>query len=150
MTHRVEQVVQAIASTIATAVEPEGINVYTHRRLSLAGGEDELPGISVDYGDLDPVGEENNLTIDGYLTVLITAVFESDDEAEVRVQLTELQAKAHVAINADETLGLGFVFTTTWAGWEAPEFATDGESIIGRLTAPWVVHLRMNHGNPSS
>lgn len=150
MTHRVEQVVQAIASAIAEAVEPEGIHVYTHRRHSLSAGEDELPGISVDYGDLDPTGEENNLTIDGFLTVYITAVFQSDDEAVVRLELAELQRKAHVAINADETFALDFVFSTTWAGWEAPEFATDGESFIGALSAPWVVHLRMNHGDPSS
>lgn len=149
MTHRAEQVLVAVAAAIETAVQPSGVHVFTHRRFSLAANQDELPAISVDYGEDQPFTDRNNVYIDSRLVVQITGVAQSHDEADLRQLLLELRASAHAAIAADFTFGLDFVITAAYGGAAEPEIDVDGEYVIGALTSTWVVHYRMNYSDPN-
>lgn len=143
MTHRADQVIDAAAALIDT--QASGVTVYTHNRFSLFGAE--LPAISVDYGEDTPIEQVTGF-IDSLLSLQITGVAVSPDEADVREELLRLRRDAHIALMADETLGLAFVVTTTYGGANAPEIDTSGEVVVGALTSIWQVYYRMNLTDP--
>lgn len=151
MTHRAAQVVDAIAALVRARVEASGVHVYTHRRLSLDPEQDELPGISIDYGE-DRRSDSNSVLglISSVLTVECTAVVVAPLEAEVRAQLLELRAEIHRAVMANPRLGLpDFVSTTFYGGAEKPGFAV-GAQIAGELTSSWLVHYEMSLTDPAN
>lgn len=147
-THRAEQIIAAAAEIIRARVEPKGIHVYAHRRLSLDPESDELPAISVDFGPDEPADQETTHYVDSKLTVQATAVAASFDEIELRRQLLELRREAHIALLADETLGLEFVVQATYGGADEPEFGTSGAKLLGVLTSSWIFYYRMNRSDP--
>lgn len=147
-THRAEQIIAAAAEIIRARVEPKGIHVYAHRRLSLDPESDELPAISVDHGPDEPVEPETTIYIDSLLTVHTTAIVTSFDEVDLRRKLLELRREAHVALLADETLGLDFVVHAIYGGAEEPDFGVVGKKLIGVLTSNWTFYYRMNRSDP--
>lgn len=148
MTHRADQILDAAVAAIESVVGGAGVKVYKHRRLSLGVDQDELPAISVDFGEDAPAADLNTQFIDSTLTLEVTGVVYGYEEAEVKAALLKLRREAHQALMADDTLGLAFVFTTFYGGAEAPEIDADGEYVIGKLTAPWRVQYRMNRSDP--
>lgn len=147
MAHRAEQIVDAIAAIIAARVQPPGAHVFTHRRLSVDPYQDELPLVSVDFGDDTPAAD-NTQFIDSVLTVPTTAVAVGPEERDVKLKLLELRREVHRAIMADPTLGLAFVVYTNYGGAAEPVYETDGELLVGELTSNWFVHYRMNVLDP--
>jgi hypothetical protein len=150
MTHRANQIVDAMVSIIDTAASPLGIHVYPHRRFSLAGDQDELPAISVDFGEDSPQHELTGGYFDSLLTCMVTAVAEAPEEQDLKLELLDLRRKAHVALMADRKLGLEFVVNTLYAGAEAPQIEAAGETIQGALTSVWQVYYRMNISDPGN
>lgn len=155
MTHRVEQIVAALASRLETALKPKGAHVYTHRGETLDGGQDELPGVSVDFGELEIV-EETEDELYCTLAVPITLVVKVADEAEAKSAVMRLARQAHVAIMVTPAaglpwrvaLGLAFVITVQPLGWDAPEFDTSGEEVVGKLTTNWRVQFKTDVDDP--
>lgn len=144
MTHRAQQIIDAVAALVRARVEPSGVKVFTHRRLSLDPEQDELPAISVDYGDLtvdDKDPEEDYF--DCTLAVMTTAVAVNAEESLLRNQLLAMTVEAQAAINAVPLLGLNFVNDTILIGWATPEVGQTDEFLAGSLTSSWQIKFRM-------
>lgn len=150
MSHRAAQIIDAVAGLVRARVEASGVKVFTHRRHTLDPEQDELPAISVDYGE-DRAAETRTLnSIDSILSVECTAVASSALEAELREDLLELRAQAHRSVMADRRLGLPqFVVNTFYGGANAPAIDADGEQLVGELTSTWLVHYRMSLEDPA-
>lgn len=156
MTHRAEQIVQAIAAVLDTALTPKGVRVYTHRGDTLDGEQDELPGVSVDYGEFT-VTEETEHELYCTLEVPIALVVKLPTEEDVRAARLSLARDIHRAIMASPgvgmpwavKLGLAFVITVHPAGWaKPPEPETRGEAIVGELTTNWRAEFKTDVDDP--
>jgi hypothetical protein len=149
LAHRAAQIVDAIASIVQDRVRKLGVKVYAHRRLSLDPEQDELPAISIDYGE-DRRGEQQLQMIASMLAVETTAIAIGSEEAQLRRQLLDYRAEVHLALMADPRLGLpDVVVTTSYGGAAAPIFDYTGELLAGELTATWLVIYRMNILDPN-
>lgn len=151
MTHRVDQIVDAIKAIVEAQVATTNVKVYAHRRLSLGADQDELPAISIDFG-ADESSVEDNETETQFLsalTVVCTAVVATHEEPDLREQLLALRRSVHIALMADRKLGLAFVPRTYYAGApEPPEFDVDGDVLLGFYSFDWVVHYYQNITDP--
>lgn len=148
MAHRADQVVDAIVTAIDTAVKPKGVHVFAHRRLTLLADQDELPVISVDFGEDNPAQELTGAYFDSLLSCQITAVAVAREEADLKTELLDLRRRIHVALMADRTLGLSFVVNTHYGGTEAPQIDASVDPIVGELVSVWNVYYRMNIADP--
>lgn len=148
MTHRANQIVEAVASALESRVGPKGHKVFTHRKLSLASEEDQLPAHSVDFGADEPEAE-NTSYLDSTLTVKTTAVISAATEQDLRLALLAARREQHRAVMADPKQGLAFVITTMYGGAEEPEI-TEGnyEALVGTLASSWRITYRMNLTDP--
>jgi hypothetical protein len=147
--HRAEQIVDAVAALVQAKVEASGVKVFTHRRLSLAADQDELPAISVDFGPDERASTVIIGRIGSVLTVPITSIVQMPAEPEVKTELMRLRREAHRAVMADPKLGLStFVLDTTYGGAEDPEIEVDTENVIGALTSNWLIYYMMNVADP--
>lgn len=147
MMHKADQIVDAVVSAIKANASSE-VKVYAHRRLSLAEDQDELPGISVDFGEDTPVGEPGAYELDGtihsLLTVNITSICIAETEEALRRQLLQLRALVHESLGLSPRLGLPFVIDLHYGGANPPDIDVSGETLAGELTAPWGVRYEMS------
>lgn len=140
MSHRAQQIVDAVASLITARVQDLGVKVYTHRRLSLDPEQDEMPAISVDFGEDRRADSQTTLMIRSALSVEVTVIVSESDEYDCRTRLLDLRREVHRAVMADQRLGLSdFVVTTSYGGAEAPSIAAAGRKVAGELTSTWPV-----------
>lgn len=146
--HRADQVLNAIVTAITAAVQPTGVKVFAHRRLTLLADQDELPAISVDFGEDNPAQELTGGYFDSLLSCQITAVAVAREEADLKTELLDLRRRIHVALMADRTLGLSFVVNTHYGGTEAPQIDASVDPIVGELVSVWNVYYRMNIADP--
>lgn len=148
--HRAEQIVDAVVSALlASATLPSAI--YKARSLSLSESDGELPAVTVNIGADDPVsdlGTDNLAFIDSILEVRCSAYAQDTSQAAVMADLLELRVGIHKALMADQSLGLSFVMATRYGGAEAPEIATEGAYLAGRLDCTFRVHYRMSVTDP--
>lgn len=127
------------------------MKVYTHRRLTLDPDQDELPAITVDYGEDRRADSQTLGMIDSLLAVEITAVRAASDEAVLRSGLLDLRTEIHRAVMANPRFGIpDVVVSTYYNGATAPEFNVEGEQLIGALTSTWLVHYRMELSDPAT
>ena len=152
MTHRADQIIEAVAEAIRS-VAPSTVNVYTHRRESLSEDENELPSISVDFGEDEPFAGPDAAfltdgTIQSLLTVNVTGAATALDEVELRRTLLDLRSTAHIGVRRNAALGLPFVIDTHYGGANAPVVDVSGGWPVGELTAPWGVRYEMNPDSP--
>jgi len=145
MPHRAEQVIDAVVAKLVTA----GIAAEKHRILSYSP-DMELPAISVRMGPDQPLETQNTTFIDSLLSIVITAVVSGANESEAIASLMVLRTSSHVALMADQTLGLAFISDTRYGGASAPELETLGEGIAARQETQWQIPYRMAIGNPSA
>lgn len=150
MSHRAEQIIDAIANAIGSFSGYTG-EVYKHRAQSLAHEQAELPATSVDFGEDSSVeddGASNLSFLDSLLTVETTIFVSEAEESDARTKLLDMRRSIHRALMADRSLGLVFVIDTRYGGADAPEINAETESMIGRLACRWAVHYRMNITDP--
>ncbi len=151
MTHRADQIIDAVVDAIKSFV-PSNIKVYPHRRMSLIDDQDELPAISVDYGEDEPIGDDGSEFLDGniasLLTVNVTGLASEIEESLLRRSLLELRAHVHVAVKRNKDLGLPFVLDTHYGGANQPDVNVDGDTLIGELTSVWGVRYERNLNTP--
>lgn len=151
MAHRAEQIIDAVAAALQASATLN-CAVYTHRAETLSEAEGELPAVSVDFGEDEPLDEDgasNFSFIDSLLSVETTIYLQADDEALLRAALLNRRTAIHIAVMTDRSFGLAFVIDTRYGGADAPEFAANAETIVGRLVCRWRVHYRMNISDPS-
>jgi hypothetical protein len=137
-----------MVTAITAVVEPLGVRVYAHRRLSLAVDQDELPAISVDFGEDNPAQELTGAYFDSLLSVQIAAIAAASEETDLKTELLDLRRRIAVALMADRTLGLAFVVNTHYGGTEAPQIDASVDPILGELVSVWNVYYRMNIADP--
>jgi len=151
MTHRAEQIIVAARGEIE-AFAPSSIAVFAHRRLSVGIDNDELPAISVDFGEDVPVGDQGAYDLDGelqsLLTLNVTAVVTDVEEGALRSRLLELRAEIHRALRRNRGLSLPFVMDVLYGGSLAPDIDVSGETLIGELTSQWGVRYSMHNDTP--
>lgn len=151
MSHRADQVVDAAVDAIASFV-PSTVSVYAHRRLSLAEDQDELPGITVDYGEDVPVASDGSDLLDGsiesLLTLNVTGIAIEFDEKNLRRKLLDLRSYVHQAIQANQGLQLPFVIDVHYGGALPPDISIEGDQLSGELTSQWGVRYEMKPNTP--
>lgn len=140
--------IEAVVSIIGARVTAAGGHVYAHRKLSLSSDENQLPAISVDFGEDQRADTKLIGSIGSILSVQTTAVVTALLEQDIRLQLLSLRREIHRAVMADARLGLSFVINTLYGGAGEPEIMTDGESIVGALTSTWLAYYQMNLQDP--
>lgn len=144
MAHRADQILDAVVAKL-TAAGIQG--VAKHRELSYDPAM-ELPAISVKFGPDQPPGISNIPIIDSVLTVRIVAIVREATEAAAVTSLLALRTSSHIALQADQTLGLSFVSDTRYGGATEPVFDTTGEGVAARQETQWNVPYRMNVASP--
>ena len=151
MAHRAEQVLDAVAYLVRARVEASGVKVFTHRRFTLDPEQDDLPAITIDYGE-DRKADSSVLgRITSLLSVECTAVVMAPLEADLRATLLELRAQIHRAVMTDQHLGLPDVVSATfYGGAGAPAVDADGEQLVGELTSTWLVLYEMSLSDPAN
>jgi len=142
--HRAEQVLDAVVAKLLAG----GIAAEKHRVLSY-DPDMELPAVSVRMGPDAPLEAQNIVFIDSQLTVVIDAIVSGDTEADAIAALLALRTASHVALMADQTLGLPFVSDTRYAGATAPIVEADGKRIAARQECSWLTPYRMKIADPS-
>lgn len=146
MAHRVEQIVDAIA-TILRANTNLRATVETHRVRSVAEFEGEIPLVCVNYGADQPDDEEQLGAIASVVELFSVAYCDGESEIEVLTTLLELRRQVHIALMADPTLGLAFVWQTEYGGADRPDIQQAGRT-VGALSSRWLVHYVMNIADP--
>lgn len=155
MTTRAEQILDAMRNLQATMLEPLGVKCFVHRGETLDQSQDELPATSTDIGELT-ISEETEDELYWSLAVPITIVVKLPSESEVKASLMLLARRIHQAIMATPgagmpwrvTLGLTFVITVHPLGWDAAEYNTGGEEVVGKLTTNWRIEFKTDVDDP--
>jgi len=136
LAHRAQIILEAIAG---------------HRRFSLDPEQDELPAITIDFGEDRRADSSVLSSITSQLSVECTAVVMASLEADLRTRLLELRAEIHRAVMANHRLGLPDVVSTTfYGGAGAPAIDADGEQFVGELTSTWLVLYEMSLSDPAN
>ena len=146
MAHRAAQVIDAIAALLAANTSLQA-QVFKNRTLVLSEDEGELPAVTVNFGADEPDSVEELNRIGSALEVVLTAACVGDSEAEVLAALLELRRQSHIALMADTSLGLSFVWHTVYGGASIPQLQ-QGERMCGALTTRWTVRYAMNITDP--
>lgn len=154
MTHRAEQIVDAVVDALqaaTAALEIPAANVFAHRALTLAENQGELPAVTVTFEDDEPTSEfgtDNIAFIDSLLTVQVKTFAVGDSEQSVKLSLMAQRRQVHVALMADPTLSLDFVMVPRYGGAAAPEIDASTEAVVGSLETTWRYLYRMNIADP--
>lgn len=152
MSHRAQQIVDAIALAIGASTALQGAKVFTNRSFSLLEASDEMPCVTVNYGTdqpLDPLGASNLSFIDSLIEVPTVCFVGAEDEPSAMSALMDMRIAVHKALMADVTQGLAFVIATRYAGAVEPEMDSSTQRILASLKSSWFVHYRMNLLDPS-
>jgi hypothetical protein len=146
MSHRVQQILNAAAAALS-ANASLGAIVEVNRVRSLSEEQAELPVVTVNYGaDAPDDGDLDSFR--STIEVHLTAVCTGESETEVLSRLLDIRTQCHIALMADMSLGLSFVWHTAYGGADAP-FLQQAERMLGSLTARWGVRYIMNISDPS-
>jgi hypothetical protein len=148
MTHRADQIIDRIVTLM-----PATAAAFKHRTLPLSDSDGELPANSVCMGADTPPdsndGFSNLAFIDSSLIVDVVHRCRAATEEEALVALVDMRRDVHVALMADDTLGLAFVIGTYYSGADEPERDAEQDRAAGRLVSHWRVHYRMNITDPA-
>jgi hypothetical protein len=149
--HREEQILQAAAALVA-AWPSLGAEVHKHRTLTLSADDQELPAISVNNGDDDPLGERgvtNLAFIDSVTQLKFTLCAQGRDQEEVAAELDRMRVVLHKAMmQSPQTLGLSFVMQIGYGGASEPEYSSEGSPLVGKRECAFSVMYRMNLTDP--
>jgi hypothetical protein len=152
MSHRAQQIIDAMALALGASTRLQGAKVFTNRSFSLLEASDEVPCASVNYGadqPLDPLGASNLSFLDSLIEVPIVSFVGADDEPGAMSALMDMRAAIHVALLADQTQGLSFIINTRYGGATEPALDSSTQRILASLKSSWFVHYRMNLLDPS-
>lgn len=151
--HRAEQIIDAIVTRLqaSTTLGINAQNIFAHRTLSLAENQDELPAVTVNFGEDNPANDYDEMAgeIGSTLEVFTVPYLTSDDEPSLKVALLAARTEVHKAIDPTATLDLPFVLKVEYGGAVAPEADYTGELAAGSQQSRWLVTYHMNPDDPS-
>ena len=150
MTHKADAIILAVADAMRQHTDTP-INVFEHRALTLADHQDELPAISVDFGEDAPFDADGSTGFDfnqSILTVNVTIVVSDTDERDVREDLLNFRKEVHKAIMYRDLRDLAGVISVNYGGAEAPEIIAEGDAFLGALVCIWGVMYQTPIDNP--
>jgi len=143
--HRAQQIVDAVAAALRANTSLQAA-VYTHRTLSLAENEQELPAVSVTLGDDSP--EEGSLRkLASGLKLEVISFARADDEDALIRALLALRTQIHISMTTTPQFGLSFVWSVEYGGASAPSVDLS-DRLSGSLVSTWIVHYYMELTDP--
>lgn len=143
--HRVQQILNAAAAVLgadANLPTPE-----VNRVRSLSEEQIEVPALTVNYGADSPDDAQDQSNIASAIEIRVSAYVAGDSETDVLSSLLDIRARSHVALMADMTLGLPFVWHLTYGGADEP-FLQQGERMYGSQTSRWTARYLMDSDSP--
>ena len=151
--HREQQIINAFVAALqaSTLLAIPAANVFANRSLSLAEDQGEMPAATVNEAEdvqTSDLGTDNLAFIDSLLGVEVQHFATGTSDAEVRTALSDQRRYIHVALMADDTLGLSFVIGLRYGGADRAEIDSNGALIVGSRISRWAVHYRMNKTDP--
>lgn len=144
MSHRAQQIIDQVVSLLETAT---GIPSHVQQTLTLGAEDNELPAYAVMVGAEDAEAMDFK-SIGSALSLSIVAYAQGDTGKDTLYTLIDMRRQVHIALMANPTLGLSFVWGTQYGGVEAPETVTAAR-VNMRQAATWVVHYSMNITDPT-
>lgn len=144
--HRVQQIVNAAAGLIAANASLRA-TVEVNRVRSLADEQPDSPCVTVNYGGDVPDEAQDQRDIASAVEILLTAYAFGDSETDVLQSLLDMRTQTHVALMADMTLGLSFVWETRYGGAEPPQLQ-QAERVCGAQSSRWTVRYLMDASTP--
>lgn len=151
MTHRAEQIIDAVVAALqsSTTLGVPSVSVYANRSLSLAEDQGEVPAICVDAADDSPAPEFDQFQkVASTLDLETTVYWTASNEDELKRLLFSVRREIHKAIVANSTLGLSFVLMIGYGGATKPVIDSTGEQIAGAYTSRWSVTYWMDPTDP--
>lgn len=106
MTHRAESITATVATTV-TGLTTTGSNVFRGRPYNIEAGD--LPALFVRMGAEEKLQDQSQGRTLWQLPIIITGVVKSIT-INVETLLNQVRAEVHVALRADYTLGLAYVY----------------------------------------
>ncbi len=144
--HRVQQILNA-AGAVLGANPALGL-VEINRVRSLSEEQQEVPALTVNYGADTPDESETFESLGSAVEMLLSAYCAGDSETEVLERLLEMRAQSHLALLADMSLGLPFLWEIRYGGADAP-LLQQGERMLGTQTSRWVARYQMDNDDPT-
>ena len=158
MSHRIDQIVAAIVTTLTTNADVggAGINVYRYRSVPIGQGDTaptgttEVPAVAVYFSGDEPLSEtgfDNQKFIDSDLA-LHTDIWISQKPDTLDVQLLKIRRRVQIAMLAAFNQGLSFVQTTIPAGSDEMIVESDGGIKTAMVRMNWIIRFRQNIDDP--
>lgn len=144
--HKDEQVMDAVVAVV-TGLTSTGVNVKRGR--VYPHDDSALPALSVYMGPSEPVGDPNAQYQDRMLDVRVEA-FAKESTDTLDQTLNQIKKEVYIAMQATPTLGLGFVFDTTWSGDTEPDLQDGSNKPTGSVVMNYRVHYRHSYTDPSA
>ena len=146
MSHRAEQIMQAVVTTL-TGLATTGGRVYRGR--SNPTPEGDANALLVWQGPDDIIEEMSDEQIDSELTVYIDAQAR-EISAQIDTTMNQIRLEVTRALAASETLGLAFVQGIQEEGTDEPGVSGDGDRPIAGMRMTWVVLYRYTRTDPET
>jgi len=151
MPHRALSILDSVTALLEAGGYFGG-RIYKARVRSVGEADGEVPCALVyalDDVPLSPSGNDSFGLIDSALTLSVITVAQASDEASLVDELIEQRRQVHLALMADQLLGLPFVSGTRYAGALTPTIDDSGSRLVGRLESRWTVIYCMNLADPA-
>lgn len=144
--HRAEQVAAAVTTKV-TGLATTGANVFRSRATVIA--RTSLPALVVRSLFEVIVDESVSGQMRRDLTIAIHGYVRSDVEGGLETTLNLIRKEITIALQADHTQGLSFVFDTNEDTTEY-ELGEEGEQTVGIIKTDWIVGYRTSRTDPSA
>jgi len=144
--HRVQQILNAAGAVLAANPSLRA-TVEVNRVRSLSEEQQELPALTVNYGADVPDESESFEGLGSAVEILLSAFCAGDSETEVLERLLELRSQSHLALMANMSLGLSFLWEIRYGGADAPVLQ-QGERMLGAQTSRWSARYLMDNDDP--
>lgn len=141
MASRPEEIMTTILSKV-TGLSTTGARAFRGRVYPLEIVD--LPALTIYMGSDNPLGENGPDTfsfIDSDVDVNISIHVRSNS-TQVETELNLIRREIHVALMADTTQGLPYVFMTMPYGTDEPQLSGEGEKRTAVMETNWAVRYR--------
>ena len=142
MTHRAEQIVATIVTTL-TGLTTTGANVFRGREYNIP--DTNLPALKIYMGTDTKLEEYSQGQMDWELSIRIVGVVKSTGQIDTTLNL--IRNEITVALQADHTQGLGFLLDSIEGDAAEPIFSV-GDQQIAEQELEWQFMYRRSRNDP--
>lgn len=143
---RAEQIVVAVLAKV-TGLTTTGSRVVRGRAYAV----ETTPALTVSQGSDAPVDARtgSSVYLDSELDIIITAHVKSSS-SQTDTLLNLIRKEIHIALMADVTQGLSFVYLTETKGASAPTISGDADKITATMDMTFTFRYRHSYTDPSA